>query len=61
MRPELRERIVQYNQRLARQAAQAEDLKVLAAALSRLPAGQLKKLLGEEAAAVLARYGPGRE
>ena len=61
MRPELRERIVQYNQRLARQAAQAEGLKVLAAALSRLPAGQLKKLLGEEAAAVLARYGPGRE
>ena len=35
--------------------------KAAAAALSRLPAGQLKKLLGEEAAAVLARYGPGRE
>ena len=61
MRPELRERIVQYNQRLARQAEQAEDRKVLAAALSRLPDGQWKKLLGEEAAAVLARYGPGRE
>ena len=36
--------------------AVATDMEVLVAAIAQLPPGQLKKVLSEEAVAILARY-----
>lgn len=53
---ERREAVFAYNRRLAAQSA-AADMHALAAAVGRLPPGQLKGLLTDEVTAILARYG----
>ena len=57
MKPELRARIIAYNQAVAQQREKAQDMEIIAAALAKLPPGQLKKLLTEDVLAVLAKYG----
>lgn len=55
MKPELREKIIKFNQARAKDAEKAEDLMTL---LSALPPGQVKQLLKDETcAAILAKYG----
>ena len=55
MKPELRQRILNYNKERANDKEMAEDLQKLLAAL---PPGQLKQLLkNEECAAILQKYG----
>lgn len=57
MRPELRKRIIAYNQAVAADAACAADMRAIAAAIAQLPPGQLKKVLTDDVLAVLAKYG----
>ena len=54
---ERREAVFAYNRRLAAQSTAAADMHALAAAMGRLPPGQLKGLLTDEVTAILARYG----
>ena len=58
MKPELREKILAYNQRRAEEGAKAGDMDVVIRKLGELPPGQLKKLLAdEELVTVLRKYG----
>ena len=57
MKAELRERILAYNRAMVQRKEKAEDMDVIATALLALPPGQIKKVLDEEAMAVLAKYG----
>lgn len=57
MKPELRKRIIAYNQAVAADAASAADMQAIAAAMAQLPPGQLKKVLTEDIIAILAKYG----
>ena len=57
MKPEMRQRILQYNRDRARNREMAEDLLSL---LSALPPGQLKQLLkNDQCRAILEKYGFG--
>lgn len=57
MKPELREKILAYNRSVAEKAEKAADMDVIAAALAKLPYGQLKKVLTDDVLAVLKKYG----
>ena len=57
MRPELRKRIIAYNQAVVADASAAADMRAMAAAFAKLPPGQLKKILTEDIIAILAKYG----
>ena len=57
MKPELRAKIIAYNKSVAEKKEKAADLDVIVAAFSRLPPGQLKKVLTEEVLAVFHKYG----
>ena len=57
MKPELRAKVIAYNKSVAEKKEKAADLDVVLAAFSRLPPGQLKKVLTEEVLAVFAKYG----
>lgn len=57
MKKELRERIIAYNKKVAAERDKATDMEVLIAAISKLPWGQLKKLLNDEVVAILEKYG----
>lgn len=57
MKPELKARIIAYNKAAAERAEKAEDLGVIVAAISKLPPGQLKKVLTDDVLAVLEKYG----
>lgn len=57
MKKELREKIIAYNRAAAERKDKASDMDVLISALSKLPYGQLKKLLTDEVVAVLEKYG----
>lgn len=57
MKPELREKILDYNKAQAERREKAEDMDIILAAMAKLPWGQLKKLLTEEVIAVLEKYG----
>ena len=54
---ELRARIIAYNKSVAEKSEKATDLDIIVAKLMELPPGQLKKVLTEEAIAVLKKYG----
>ena len=55
MKPELRERIIKFNQDRAADKEKADDLMTL---LRALPPGQVKQLLKDETcAAILSKYG----
>ena len=57
MRPELRKRIIAYNQAVAADAACAADMRAIAATMAQLPPGQLKKVLTQDIIDILAKYG----
>ena len=57
MRPELRKRIIAYNQAVAADASAAADMRAIAAAIAKLPPGQLKKVLTQDIIGILAKYG----
>ena len=57
MKPELRAKIIAYNQAVAQRKDKADDLDTIVAAVMKLPPGQLKKVLTEDVLAVLAKYG----
>lgn len=57
MKPEMREKILAYNKRRKADGDKASDMDVMIAAISKLPHGQLKKVLSEEVKAVLRKYG----
>ena len=57
MKPELRAKIIAYNKSVAEKTEKASDMDVLIGAISKLPPGQLKKVLSEEVMAVLRKYG----
>lgn len=57
MRQELLEKIIAYNQAVAADAAAAADMRTIAAAMSQLPPGQLKKVLTDDIIVILAKYG----
>ena len=57
MKPELRAKIIAYNQAVAQRKEKADDLDTIVAAVMKLPPGQLKKVLTEDVLAVLAKYG----
>ena len=52
-----KERVLAYNKAMAERGEKAGDMDVLIAALSKLPPGQLKKVLTDEVMQVLAKYG----
>lgn len=57
MKDEMRAKILAYNKALAERKEKADDLEILVAAMTKLPWGQLKKLLTDDVLAVLAKYG----
>ena len=57
MKPELRKKIIAYNQAVAADAAAAADMRTIAAAMAQLPPGQLKKVLSDDVISVLEKYG----
>lgn len=57
MKKELREKLLAYNRAAAVRQERADDMDVIAAALAKLPYGQLKKVLTDEVLAVLKKYG----
>lgn len=57
MRPELRKRIIAYNQAVAADASAAADMRAIAAALAQLPLGQLKKVVTQDIIDILGKYG----
>ena len=57
MRPELRKRIIAYNQAVAADASAAENMRAIAAALAKLPLGKLKKVVTQDIIDILGKYG----
>lgn len=57
MRPELRKRIIAYNQAVAADASAAADMRAIAAAIAKLPRGQLKKVVTQDIIDILGKYG----
>ena len=57
MKPELRKRIIAYNQAVAADASAAADMRAMAEAFAKLPPGQLKKVLTQDIIDILAKYG----
>lgn len=54
---ELRAKVIAFNKVAAGRKEKASDMDTLVAAISKLPYGQLKKVLTEDVLAVLAKYG----
>lgn len=57
MKKDLREKILAYNKRVQEKGEKADDMDVLIGAMSKLPPGQLKKVLTNEVLEVLKKYG----
>lgn len=57
MKPELKERILAYNKKVAADSEAAKDMRSIAEGFAQLPPGQLKKVLTEEITAILEKYG----
>lgn len=57
MRDDLRKKIISFNKAAAERKDKATDMDILISAIAKLPYGQLKKLLTDEVAAVLEKYG----
>ena len=53
----LRAKVIAFNKLAAARKEKASDMDTLVAAISKLPYGQLKKVLTEDVLAVLAKYG----
>lgn len=57
MKPELREKIIAYNKAVKEKGDKATDMDIILVRISRLPPGQLKKVLDKETIAVFQKYG----
>jgi hypothetical protein len=57
MKPELKAKVLAYNKRVKAQVEKATDMDIMIAAISKLPPGQPKKVLSDEAKEVLRKYG----
>lgn len=57
MKPELREKIIAYNNTVKEKGDKATDLEILVSKIMELPPGQLKKVLSEDIVAILRKYG----
>lgn len=57
MKPKLKTKILAYNKSVNEKGEKASDLDAIVAALSKLPPGQLKKVLTDDVIAVLNKYG----
>lgn len=57
MSPELRKKIIEYNKSVIKNEEQAIDMQIVADELSKLPPGQLKKVLTQKVCDVLSKYG----
>lgn len=57
MKKELRDRIHAFNKAIAEKKDKATDLDTIVAAISKLPYGQLKKVLTDDVLEVLKKYG----
>ena len=57
MKKELREKILAYNKSVKEKGEKASDMDVIVAAISKLPPGQLKKVLSDEVINALKKYG----
>lgn len=57
MKPELKAKVLAYNKRVKAQGEKATDMDIMIAAISKLPPGQLKKVLSDEVKEVLRKYG----
>lgn len=55
--PGRKEQIFAYNRKRAADSSAAADMHRIAAAIERLPKGQLKKVLSDEIVEILSRYG----
>ena len=53
----LRAKVIAFNKVAAERREKASDMDTLVAAISKLPYGQLKKVLTADVLAVLAKYG----
>lgn len=54
---ERKAKIFAYNRQRAADSSAAADMHRIAAAIERLPKGQMKKLLSDEIVEILAKYG----
>ena len=58
MKPELKEKIIAYNKKAKEKSTKADDFDILIGALLKMPYGQLKKVLSNEAVIeVMKKYG----
>ena len=57
MKPELRAKILAFNKKRAEEGERATDMDIIVGKLLALPPGQIKKVLDDEALAVLEKYG----
>lgn len=57
MKPELRAKILAFNKKRAEEGEKATDMDIIVGKLLALPPGQIKKVMDDEALAVLAKYG----
>ena len=57
MKPELKAKILAYNKAVKEKGDKATDFDILVGQIMKLPYGQLKKVLSDEAMAVLKKYG----
>ena len=57
MSKDRKNQIFAYNRQKAADSSAAADMHKIAAAISRLPKGQLKKVLSDEIVEILAKYG----
>lgn len=57
MKPELREKILEFNRAAKAKSDKATDLDILVAAIMKLPYGQLKKVLTPQVLIILEKYG----
>jgi hypothetical protein len=57
MKKELREKIIAFNKKAKEKSEKASDMDTIVKAFSKLPKGQLKKILSDGVIAVLEKYG----
>lgn len=57
MRADLKEKIFKYNKEIKEKSDKATDLDIIVQQISKLPHGQLKKVLTDDVLSVLEKYG----
>ena len=52
-----KDRVIVFNKKRKEADEKANDMQIIAEKMAKLPAGQIKKILDEEAIAILKKYG----